>query len=474
MNNNTINTAVTKPFWVFWAVEFWERFGYYGMQAIIALYFLYQLGFSQTKSIFLFGAFSAFVYGFIWVGGMIGDNYLGAKRCIALGAAILGLSYASLAFATPTTVYYSLAGIVVGNALFKANPSSLISKLYKTGDPRLDSAMTLYYMAINIGAFASMALTPILARDVSYAAAFLVCAFGLLCGVISFFTFYSLVAHVTTQAGREPFNIFKFTLTIIGSALAILVFGKLLNYIYICYSIVAIVTAGGFLWFLKKAFYFKEKQRTRMLIAFVLICQGIMFFVLYNQIPTSLTYFAVHNINNVVFGLHIPPAEYQALNPFFILVLSPILAILYQRYPGTHATKFCIGMTLCAIAFIILWFPQFTSKTGLASPAWMLATYFFQSAGELLVSGLGLAMVAELCPKNISGFVMGIWFLTLMLAGPIGAWVGSLAVPSPHALTDVHASLKIYTDVFAKLGLFTGFIALIMWIIRPFINKAIN
>lgn len=474
MNNNTTSNAMPKPFWVFWAVEFWERFGFYGMQAIIALFFLNILGFSQSKSIFLFGAFAAFVYGFIWVGGAIGDNYLGAKRCIVIGAIVLGLSYASLAFTTQSTVYYSLAGIIVGNALFKANPSSLISKLYETGDARLDSAMTLYYMAINIGSFASMALTPIIARDMGYPAAFLVCAFGLLCGLISFFAFYSLIENVTTQAGRKPFDIYKVFYIILGSIIAILIFGNLLDHIYISYAIVAIVTFGGFAWFIKTALGLEGRQRIRMLMAFVLICQGVMFFVLYNQMPTSLTYFAAHNINNFVFGLHIPPAEYQALNPFFILLLSPILAALYQRYPATHATKFCIGMTLCAIAFIILWFPQFTSKTGLISPAWMVVTYFFQSTGELLVSGLGLAMVAELCPKNISGFVMGIWFLTTMLAGPIGAWVGSLTVPPPHAIDNLHISLRIYSDVFAKLGLFTAFIALIMWIIRPLINKAIR
>ncbi|GAG79987.1 unnamed protein product, partial [marine sediment metagenome] len=220
-----------KPFWVFWAVEFWERFGYYGMQAIIALYFLNYLGFTQTHSILLFGAFSSFVYGFVWVGGSIGDNYLGAKRCIILGAAILGVSYASLAFATKGTVTFSLAGIVIGNALFKANPSSLISKLYETGDSKLDSAMTLYYMAINIGAFAAMTLTPFIAHGMGWSAAFLICAFGLLCGLISFFTFYSLVMNISTQAGREPFDVLKVLYIIIGAAISILVVGKLLNYI---------------------------------------------------------------------------------------------------------------------------------------------------------------------------------------------------------------------------------------------------
>ncbi len=467
-------SSMSKPFWVFWAVEFWERFGFYGMQAIATIYFLKYLGFSQAHSIYLWGAFFSFVYGFIWVGGFIGDNYLGAKRCIVLGAIILMLGYAGMAFASTSTVYYALGAIVVGNALFKANPSSLISKLYAKGDPALDSAMTLYYMAINIGAFVSMSLTPIIAVKIGWTAAFIVCSFGLLCGILSFYAFYGLIAHISTEAGREPVKWSRLLVVIIGAILATLIFGKLLNYILICYTIVGIVTTGGFIWFVAKALKLHGSERSRMLIAFILILEGIMFFVLYNQMPTSLTYFAVHNINNLVWGINIPPAEYQALNPLFIFILSPLLAVIYHRVPGTHATKFCIGMTLCAIAFLILYIPQFTATSGLASPLWMVFTYFFQSAGELLISGLGLAMVAELCPASMSGFVMGIWFLTTMLAGPISAWVGALTVPPTGVITDVHMSLQIYCNVFAKIGLFAAAIALIMWLIRPLVNRAIT
>lgn len=473
MSKVNIIAAMSKPFWVLWGVEFWERFGFYGMQAITSLYFIKHLGFSQTHSMYLWGAFFSFVYGFIWVGGFIGDNYLGAKRCIFLGATTLMIGYISMAFATIHTVYFALATIVVGNALFKANPSSLISKLYKKGDPTLDSAMTLYYMAINIGSLFSMTLTPIIAIKIGWSAAFMLCAFGLLCGIISFYLRYDLLSGICTTAGKKPLSLTHLFIVIAVAIIAIFTVGLLLNYISLCYIIVAIVTTGGFSWFLFKAFKLQKRERTRMLIAFILILQGILFFVLYNQMPTSLTYLALHNIDNLVWGINIPVAEYQALNPLFIFILSPILAIIYQHTLATHATKFCIGMSLCAIAFLLLYFPQFTATSGIASPLWMVATYFFQSAGELLISALGLAMVAELCPASMSGFVMGIWFLTTMLAGPISAWVGSFTV-TPKNIADLHLSLQVYCDVFGKLGLFTAFITLIMWSIRPVINRAIQ
>lgn len=465
------NPYIPKPFWVVWAIELWERFGYYGVQAILAMYFVKQLGYSESESFYVFGSFSAFVYGFVWVGGWIGDNYFGAKRTILLGAIILMLSYVGLALATHQTVFYALAGIIVGNALFKANPSSLVSKMYEKGDPALDSAMTLYYMAVNVGSMFSMALTPIIAQHLGWTWAYGVCAFGLMLGIINYIAFHDLLTYLSFGIGRQPLKVQRLLVLLIGSVAAILVVAQLLTHTQLCTWIVWIVVASGFVYFLKIAFSLEKYSRNRMLVAFILILQGILFFVLYNQMPTSLTFFAVHNINNQLWGWSIPPAEYQVLNPVVIVIASPILAWLYRRHPATHVTKFCIGMSLCAVGFLVLVLPQYTASSGVASPLWMLLTYTFQSVGELLISGLGLAMVAELCPKKMSGYVMGMWFLTVMLAGPIGAWVGAMTAPPDADQLTTIASMQLYGEVFFKIGLVTGFVALLMWIGRPALNR---
>ncbi|MFZ9034684.1 MAG: oligopeptide:H+ symporter [Francisellaceae bacterium] len=466
--------GLPKPFWVVWGIELWERFGYYGTQAILTLYFVQQLGFSQQDSFYVFGSFAAFVYGFLWVGGLIGDRFLGAKRTVALGAIILMLSYVGLALANQNTIFYALGGVIVGNALFKANPSSLISKLYAKGDPALDGAMTLYYMAINIGAFISMMITPIVAAKWGWHYAFWICAIGLFLGLLNYAIFYPLLKNIASEAGKKPMQFGRLIMIIAASLVAIIVFGNLLPHTAICYTIVYIVVTGGFLFFLYTAFSLKGRERIRMLIAFVLILEAIVFFVLYNQMPTSLTFFALHNIDNNVFGFMIPAASYQTLNPFFIIIFSPILAVIYRKVPGTHATKFCIGMSLCALAFLVLFLPRYINTDGLASPWWLVLSYALQSTGELLVSALGLAMVAELCPAAISGFVMGIWFLTTMLAGPIGAYVGNLTAPPQGVTFTTMESMHAYTAAFGQIGLVTLIIAILMWLLRPILNKYIK
>ena len=468
------STGLSKPFWVIWAIEIWERFGYYGTQALLALFFINHLGYSESESMYLFGSFISFVYGFIWVGGQIGDKVLGAKRTLILGAIILMLSYISLFFSTPSTIFYSLAGIIVGNTLFKANPSSLVSKLYKQGDPMLDGAMTMYYMAINTGSVFALFLTPIIAEVFGFKYAFLMSGIGIVLGLLNFFIFYKLLDPIGTEAGRAPLRVIRLTIVIAGAIFGIFIIGIILPYTAICYTIVGIVAFLGFAQFLKITFSLYGSERKRMFVAFILILQGIVFFVLYTQMPTTLTFLAKNNINSTIFGWVIPAAQYQILNPIFILLMSPLLTWIYKKFPGSHVTKFCLGMTLCAFAFLVLWLPQFFTVNGFISPLWMIVTYWFQATGELLISALGIAMVAELCPEGISGFVMGIWFITTMVAGPISAWIGAMTTPDNNVTYTAIESIHIYGKVFGVIGLVVAGIAIIMWFFRPFLVKLIN
>jgi POT family proton-dependent oligopeptide transporter len=154
-----------RAFYLIFSIELWERFGYYGLQGIMAVYLVKQLGMSEADSITLFSSFSALVYGLVAIGGWLGDKVLGTKRVIMLGAIVLAIGYALVAWSghDAAIVYMGMATIAVGNGLFKANPSSLLSTCYDKNDPRLDGAFTMYYMSINIGSFFSMLATPWLA-----------------------------------------------------------------------------------------------------------------------------------------------------------------------------------------------------------------------------------------------------------------------------------------------------------------------
>ena len=176
-----------KSFYMLFFLEFWERFGFYVMNTIIIYYyFVRHLGFSQSHAFNIFGAFTGFLWGFMVFGGILGDKYFGTKRTMILGAVILLSGYFCLAFSDLRTVYLALGLIAAGEGLFKANPASLLSKCYEENDPRLHSAYTYYYMAINIGGLIASFLAPVLAVYFSWRIAFIVSGAGMICALSNF------------------------------------------------------------------------------------------------------------------------------------------------------------------------------------------------------------------------------------------------------------------------------------------------
>jgi len=464
-----------RSFYLIFSIELWERFGYYGLQGIMAVYLVKMLGMSEAQSITLFASFSALVYGLVAVGGWLGDKVLGTKRVIVLGTLVLALGYALVAWSGHdiSLVYIGMATIAVGNGLFKANPSSLLSTCYEKDDPRLDGAFTMYYMAINIGSFFSMLATPWLAAEFGWSTAFALSFVGMLITLVNFMFFRKWVKNHGSKADFAPLNIRKLLMTLVGIVVMITLATWLLHNQGIARLVLGVIAIGIVLVFAKETFALKGHARRKMIVAFVLMVQAIVFFVLYMQMPTSLNFFAIRNVEHSILGITFQPEQFQALNPFWIMVFSPLLAAIYNkmgdRLPMPH--KFALGMVLCSAAFLVLPLgASLANELGIVSVNWLILSYALQSIGELMISGLGLAMVAQLVPQRLMGFIMGSWFLTTAGAAMVAGKVANL-MAVPENITDPLLSLHVYGDVFLKIGIVTGVIAVLMMFTAPLLNR---
>lgn len=469
-----------KPFYLLFSIEMWERFGYYGMQALLVLFMVRHLGFSDIVANNTFSAFAALVYAFVCLGGFIGDKVLGNKRTLLLGAFVMSLGYLLLGINSDRFLYIGLGTIVAGNALFKSNPSTLISKLYKMNDHRVDSAFTVYYMAVNIGSFISMLLCPVIQKHFGWNWAFLISFFGLVVAMLNYIIFSRVFLKLGSEADFKPVRI-KYLLLVIFMTIFIALFSTwLLKHLTVAHSILYLALIIVFILFIKEIIFAKSGERARLIVSLILIGEAIIFFILYQQMPTSVNLFAQRNTIHSVFGIHIQPASFQALNPMWIMVLSPILAYLYNRLgrkkrdmslPG----KFAFGMFLCSLGFLSLHFASkyFANENGLISGNWLILSYGLQSAGELLVSGLGLAMISKLAPQRIMGFMMGVWFMSTSIAMIFGGYVADMA-SIPENITNPIISLGIYSNLFFKIGLVSLVISLIMFVFVPKLKKYIQ
>jgi len=472
----------TKSFSTIFLIEMWERFGYYGMAALLVLFMVQKLGYTDERANLTWGAFTALVYAAPAIGGWIGDKVLGARRSMTIGAIILALGYLLLSVPSDnvTLLYGALGVIVVGNGLFKSNAANLVRRIYEGDDAKIDSAFTLYYMAVNIGSTFSMIATPIVAAKWGWHTAFALCCAGMVAGLLNYMLMRRTLDHVGSVPDDAPVDWGKLAMVLGIGVLLVFAVSFVLQHGSIARALVYLAGAvilAIFGYLIAKS---GPGERSGLVVALILTIETILFFIFYQQMSTSLTLFALRNVdwNQTLFGMHLftwIPAQYQALNPIWIFALSPLLAWGYTRMASRGrdlpiAAKFAIGFIVVAVGFFIFGISGGTADAGKVSSWYMIWGYGFYSLGELLVSGLGLAMMARYVPARMGGFMMGAYFVATGISQYLGGIVANYA-SVPDNITDPLQSLPIYTSLFNKLGFVAAGGAVLAIALLPMLKK---
>ena len=451
MNSNKPPISQARSFAAVYLIEMWERFGFYGMQALIIYYMIQRLGFEDQRANLVWGAAAALIYVSPAIGGWVGDKILGTRRSMLIGVVILTIGYALMSVPSENTwtLFGALGVIVVGNGMFKPNAANLVRKIYEGDDAKIDSAFTMYYMAVNVGSTVSMLLTPwikdyvnrVYGHNLGWHAAFAVCCAGLVIGMINFYLMRQAMRHIGSEPDDAPMP-FSRLLAVLGvSLLGVAASAVVLQYeslarIFVYAAGVALL--GIFAYLIANS---RRSERAGLIAALVLVVQTIFFFIFYQQMSSSLALFALRNVdwNQYFFGLRVwtwTPAQYQALNPIWIMLLSPVLAWAYTRAGArgkdlSIAAKFAVGFAVVAVGFFIYGVAGRYAVGGMTSSWYMIWGYGFYSLGELLVSGLGLAMIARYVPARMGGFMMGAYFVASGISQYLGGVVANFAsIPS--------------------------------------------
>lgn len=460
-------------------IEFFERFGFYTLSGLLAVFLIKQKHINSTDAFHIFGAFSALLYAYVGLGGWCGEKILGPLVTLVFGLSVMLLGYLGLAFAPDWAFFPSLAGVCVGNGLFKANPATILGKNYQGQPQKLHSVFTIFYMTVNLGALFALLIGPFLADHYNYRYAFAVSAIGILIALVFVLVNYTRLNHTiqNLEFSRSKRNHFPLVL------LVVLVMWGLTSYWLKAYEIV--ILALKILVMLLLMIYtwatWKEPKaiRLRLVAVIILMVEAVIFFTLYQQMPTSINLYAVLHVHSEFWGMHFDPQSFQALNPFWIIIWSPLLAKFYLKnakstHPWSIFLKFSLGMLSCSLSYVVLYASHFFADQQLQiSPLWLVLSYIFQSLAELLVSALGLAMVAELVPNTWMGIVIGMWFLTSAVSGFTGAKLASLVV-IPKAMQPSLGTLNQFGEVFAEIALVIFVISLIMFSTVKFLEQMTN
>ena len=467
-------------FAVLFLIEMWERFGYYGMTAVVVLFMVQKLGYADARANLTFGAFAAMAYAVPAAGGWIGDRVLGSRRTALLGAVMLAVGYAMLAIPYSGILFPALGVVAVGGGIFKATPANLISKLYEGDTARIDSAFTMYYMAVNVGSTLSQIATPLIAIWLGWHVAFAVCAAGLVVGILNYLAMRRHLAHVGSEPDFEPLRPGKMLAVVVGALIAMALVCAIIQNLGVARAVVWAAFVAMVAIFAVLIWKGSPGERRGLWAIIILTAETMLFFIFYQQMSTSLNLFAQKNVDLdfTVLGWHLftwIPEQYQNLNAIWIVVLSPLLVFIYNglgrlgRDPSI-AAKFAWGFAAVAIGFFIYGVGARFAVGGRVSSWIMVWGYGLYSLGELLVSGLGLAMIARYVPARMGGFMMGAYYVAVGLSQYLGSVVANFA-HIPDDIKDPLESLAIYTSLFNKLG-FAGIACTLVAIaMLPLMNR---
>ena len=475
-SKNTDNQA-RKSFLVLFMTEFWERFGFYAVTSLLVIFMSKQLGYSDTLAFSIFAAFSALMYITPALGGYIADNYLGYRRSLAAGAILLTAGYCTLALPFTGHLILALALVVVGQGFFKSMPYSMIDGIYKSKTQRktLDSVYTLYYLSINLGAILPLLISGYLAQNHLWALAYATAAVGMALGALTFCCNYKRLKPADNKLGVKPVKAKIYLLLLATAAVALVVSWALLEWTEAAHIAVWSGSALVLAFIMFQCRHMTRAEQGRVIISILLMVSGAIFFALYYQQPTSLTLFIDRNVTRDLFGIHLPSSTFWIFNPFWIIVLGPILSWMYKRLSKRNndlsiPVKFAIGSGSMAIGYLVIVLATYTHDANFHISAWwIVVSYLFQSAAELLVNALGPSMIAKLVPKEIKSIMMGMWFIATALGGVVAGSLASLTSIKKSLLGHNAYTMHVYAHAFLEFAILSTITSLLVLLLaKPY------
>ena len=408
-----------KGLYLLFFTEMWERFSYYGMRAIL-MYYLTKaylqggLGINSAEASIIYGNFTGLVYFTPLIGGWLADKYLGQRLAVTIGGITMMFGqFALFLMNNMTVLYIGLFLLIIGNGFFKPNISILVGNLYKDGDERRDSAFSIFYMGINLGALIAPIVIGVLTDDIfaakdnngeiisyGYRYGFLASSIGMLLGQV---VFNLLAPKYLGEIGTKP--VVKFEKQEEGQQVDTL----------------------------------NKEEKDKISVIFILFLFAVFFWAGFEQAGSSIALYTDNYIDRDVTlpfigDWTIPSSWFQSVNPFFVVTLAPLFAMFWSSPLGRKIStpiKMGVGMVILGIGF---WFMLgAVSERGgdikdtavKASLFWLVMTYFIHTVGELCISPVGLSVVTKLSPPKLASVLMAVWMLSSSVANFLGGFIAA-------------------------------------------------
>jgi POT family proton-dependent oligopeptide transporter len=384
--------------YVLFFTELWERFSFYGMRAILVLFMVAPatgvnsgLGWSETRSLKVYGIYSLLVYVSSIPGAIIADQWLGQKKTTLLGCLLLVVGHSILAVQAFWAFYTGLAFIISGVGCLKANVSTMVGGLYSKDDNRRDKGFSIFYIGINTGSFLAALVVGYVGEIYGWHYGFGLAGIGMAIGFVTFLwgqRYLKGIGEPVIKHADHTINLAHTKLTKI------------------------------------------EKDRILVILLASLLI--IIFWGAYEQAGGLMNLYAEHKTDRKIAFLNatVPASWFQSVTSFFIITLGiPVAAFWYNwKKSGKESSSlFKIGLGIiimgCGFLFMVAASHQF-KVNGSTGMYWLILAYLLHTIGELCASPVTLSYITKLAPLKYSSSMMGIFFAATGLGNYAASWIG--------------------------------------------------
>ncbi|MCW2880325.1 MAG: Dipeptide/tripeptide permease-like protein [Sphaerisporangium sp.] len=448
--DGVVSLRAMPPWYVtLFATDTLERFGFYGMQAILVLYAAAPrsqggLGLSAADAAALFGAWIALMFTLSLAGGWSGDRLLGQRPALLAGCVFSGLGYLLLALPSGAMTAVGLCVLAVGGGLYKPNHQAMINLMFG-GSKGRESGISLMYVGIQVSALLAPLVTAFLGERVSWHLGFAVPAVAMLAAGAVFASTSAQFLGVGARparplAPRERRVLLSWTsvagAVVAGLLVAMALAGALNPTTAIALAgVLSVVAApaGYLMLYRNPELGVSDRRRLRAFIAVLL--GSTLFWMIIAHAASLLNLFARDHVDLGVFGFTVPAGWLQAATPLFILVFAPMIASVLPRIGGRRhvPVKFATGLLLVGGGFLVMSVAAgFAAGGTKVSPFWLIVVYLTHACGEVVVAAVSISALADVLPRPFMGRVVGVYWLFAALGGGLGSGVVRLSQVVPE------------------------------------------
>jgi POT family proton-dependent oligopeptide transporter len=479
-----------KQLWYLFFSEMWERFCFYGMRGMLAVFMVNVLVMDEKTANLQYGATQAWVYAFTFIGGLFADKILGLRKSLFWGGILMIVGSVILAIDPKNFFFIGIGFTIVGTGFFKPNISSMVGQLYKEDDPRRDAGFSFFYMGVNLGALIGgyiciavaegslwQSLVP---EHLRWNVGFGFAAVVMVISLLTFTQTQKSLGTIGLSPLKEMLDSKRKLLeiaTYLGSLVIIpVIIIMVANTVYTDYFMMVIGPAS-ILYLFYEMKNFTAVENKKLLAALVFIIFSIFFWAFFEQSGGSLSLFAANNLNNEILGVQLSPnGVNNSANSFFVIGFAALVGLVWlwmakRKIEPNTVIKFGLAFLFLAAGFWIFYYTKFfadgsgRTSLGIFTFGWFIITF-----GELCLSPIGMSAMTKLSPQKTQAVIMGMWFLASAYGQYFAGLLGANIAEASENATNLE-KLTVYADGYKQLALYALIAGIILILISPLVKK---